>query len=68
MQGLLIAVVTKVVEIILRYLIAWGEKSIAKQQEIKRRMEEYKETRARANRKAEEYENNSTPDNRDAVP
>lgn len=68
MQALLLLVVGKIVEIVMKYLIEWGEKSIARQQEIKRKMEEYQASRTGAIKKAEEYEKNPTPDNRDNVP
>lgn len=68
MQGLLVVIVGKVVEIILKYLIAWGETSIAKQKAIKEKMEAYKTAQEAAKIKAQEYEKNPTPDNRDDVP
>jgi hypothetical protein len=68
MQSIVLLIVGKVVEILLKYLIAWGEKSIAKQQEIKRKMEEYQNSKTEAVKKAEAYENNPNPDNRNDVP
>jgi hypothetical protein len=68
MQAIVLLVVGKVVEILLKYLIAWGEKSIAKQQEVKRKMEEYQASKKDAVKKAEEYEANPTSDNRNSIP
>lgn len=68
MQTLLVAAVTKIVEIVLKYLIEWGERSIAKQQEIKRKMEEYKASKEASNKKAENYEKDPSPDNRNDIP
>lgn len=68
MQGLLVVIVGKVVEIILKYLIAWGEASIAKQKAIKEKMEAYKASQEEAKKKAQAYESNPTADNRNDVP
>lgn len=68
MQGLLVLIVGKVVEIVLKYLIAWGETSIARQKAIKEKMEAYKASQEAAKIKAQNYENNPTANNRDDVP
>lgn len=68
MQALLVAFLAKAFEILLKYLIAWGEASIAKQQEIKKKMEEYKASKADAAKKAEAYEANPSSDNADNIP
>lgn len=67
MSAILIAVLSKAVEILLKYLIAWGERSIATQLEIKRKMEEYKKTQEDAKKKAEAYEANPNSDTRDDI-
>ena len=68
MQGLLVLIVGKVVEIVLKYLIAWGEKSIAKQEAIKKKMEEYKASKEQAERKAGEYEKAPSDATRNDLP
>jgi hypothetical protein len=68
MQAILIAVLTNLGWKILQYLIAWGERSIAIQNEIKRKMEEHKANIESAKKKAEAYEQNPTSDNRNDVP
>lgn len=68
MQSIVLLIVGKAVEILLKYLIAWGEKSISKQQEIKRKMEEHKANIESGKKKAQEYESNPTADTRNDVP
>lgn len=68
MQALLIALLGKVFEILLKYLIAWGEASIAKQREIKEKMERYNASKKEATTKAEAYEQNPTSDNANNIP
>jgi uncharacterized membrane-anchored protein YhcB (DUF1043 family) len=68
MHTVLIAVLSNLGVFLLKYLIAWGERSIAKQQEIKRKMEEHKANIESAKKKAEAYEQNPTSDNRNDVP
>lgn len=68
MQSIVLLIVGKAVEILLKYLIAWGEKSIARQQEIKRKMEEYQNSRNEAVKHAEAYEQNPTSGSRNDVP
>lgn len=68
MQALLIAFLGKAFEILLKYLIAWGEKSIAKQLEIKRKMEAYKASQEAEKIKAEAYEKDPSNSNANDLP
>lgn len=68
MQALLVACLGKIFEILLKYAIAWGEASIAKQKAIKEKMESYQASKKGAEVKAEEYEKNPSDSSRDAIP
>lgn len=68
MQALLIALVGKIFEILLKYAIAWGEASIAKQQAVKKKMEDYHASIKGAEVKAEEYEKNPSDSTRNDIP
>jgi hypothetical protein len=68
MQTLLIAFLGKVFEILLKYAIAWGEASIAKQQAVKKKMEEYQASKKEAVKKAEAYEADPSDSTRNNLP
>lgn len=68
MQSLLVLIVGKIVEVVIKYLVAWGEKSIAKQNEIKKKMEAYRAKQSDAVKKAQDYEANPSDANRDDMP
>jgi hypothetical protein len=68
MQALLIAFLGKIFEILLKQAIAWGEASIAKQQAVKKKMEDYQASKKDAVKKAEEYEANPSDSSRNNIP
>ena len=68
MNAIVGLVVGKVVEILLKYLIAWGEASIAKQKAIKKKLEEFEASKKQAQQKAEKYEQDPSSDNANNMP
>lgn len=68
MQALLVALVGKIFEILLKYAIAWGEASIAKQKAIKEKMESYQASKKDVEAKAGDYEKNPSDSTRNDIP